>query len=437
MTKKIRTKISGLLVAALAFGACDVLDVSNPNNLVEESIRATAAAAAVVNGSEALVYSAISQIWQPYLVASDDLYWIGSRDAWLSLDQGNLSNPDNEFTDGAFPSLGRARWMADEAVDIIDNHVTEGNPVDGVATLQARANLYAGLIYMIIGEVQEDFAFSDKTVAAPPLGSSNMQSVFDQAISKLDAALAAAPSGDDDLRFQILATRARAKHSRAVWGKIRPSVSGSPLVNDAGAVADAEDALDLAAGGSTDAYQATYSSSTITNSMASWVNDRKENNVDPGVATIAGNVGVPDSITVTITDPIDGGEDPVARARVLGFRQDGAQYLPLDIANAALMELILAEAALADGDNAEFTTRINNTRGGQTAFSGQIADQDMLEHARRVNTLFMGLRLSDMYRWGIADGLWQGTSVAMQDPGIRLPITSVELLSNCYLNGTC
>ena len=146
----IKNKVAGALLVAFALTGCDILDVENPNNLGEESIRATSAASAVVNGAEALVYSSISQIWQPYLVASDELYWIGSRDAWLALDQGNLSNTDNEFTDGAFPSLGEARWMADEAVEIIEGHIADGETLGGDAQLLlARANLYAGLIYTV------------------------------------------------------------------------------------------------------------------------------------------------------------------------------------------------------------------------------------------------------------------------------------------------
>ena len=54
-----------MLAATVALTGCDLQDVSNPNNLVEASIRNEAAASAVVNGSLALVSSSISQSWQP------------------------------------------------------------------------------------------------------------------------------------------------------------------------------------------------------------------------------------------------------------------------------------------------------------------------------------------------------------------------------------
>ena len=182
---------SSLLAALLAFAACDLgslLDVSNPNDLVEDDIRKEAAAAAVVNGALARMSSSVSQSWQPYLVASDELRWIGSRDAWLSLDQGFIDDPENEFIDGPFPAMGQARWMSDLAIEILTEHVGN-NPSTAMKTNLARANLYSGIMYMMIGEIQEDFAFSNKTEAAPPVGSENMYKVLDDAISRLGAAI--------------------------------------------------------------------------------------------------------------------------------------------------------------------------------------------------------------------------------------------------------
>ena len=53
-----------------------------------------------------------------------------------------------------------------------------------------------------------------------------------------------------------------------------------------------------------------------------------------------------------------------------------------------------------------------------------------LSHTRRANTLFMGLRLQDMYRWGLTDPKWQAASQAMTSPGMMLPITVVECRAN-------
>src|SRR5687768_5971301 len=113
--------LAGALTLGIALSGCsDLLDVSNPNDLTEESIEAVAAANAVVNGAVAANATAISQFWLGYLIATDEIVWIGSRDAWGQLDQGFVSNPNNEFTDDAYKVLSQARYMADRAVGILD-----------------------------------------------------------------------------------------------------------------------------------------------------------------------------------------------------------------------------------------------------------------------------------------------------------------------------
>lgn len=443
MTNRMKTS-AVVLLSTLALGACgDLLDVKNPNNLVEESIEQPTAASAVVNGAQARTARAVSFVWQPYLVASDELYWIGSRDAWLSLDQGFLSDPNNEFTDAAFPPMGDARWLADRAVTILEGHVAE-TPTTKMKTDLARANLYAGIIYMVIGEVQEDYAFSDKTEDGPPVGPDQMYTVLDKAITYLDAAVAGFQEvADADLLLRATAVRARAKHSRAIWDQINPSPkAGSGLVASAGAASDALAAIQMAGGVSTDwNYDFNYSASTVDNSMADWINDRKENQVDLSLVTVTAKNDID---AIKLEDPIDGGADPAFKARLEHFKQGafnskGSPYAPLTITSTRLMHLILAEDALANGDNTGFTTHINHVRAldGQTPYSGQVDAAQILQHERRANTFMMGLRLADMYRFHLSDPNWEPQGETMAAPGTMLPITIIELRSNCYLNNTC
>ena len=72
---------------------------------------------------------------------------------------------------------------------------------------------------------------------------------------------------------------------------------------------------------------------------------------------------------------------------------------------------------------------------GMTAFSGQISNNDMLQHTRRANTMIMGLRLADMYRFALTDPKWEAQSDAISTPGEMLPITIIEIRANCHLNG--
>jgi starch-binding outer membrane protein, SusD/RagB family len=429
-----------LFAAALTLSGCGLLDVNNPNNLVEESIRQKSAASAVVNGSLSLVASSVSQSWQPISVASDEFYWIGSRDAWLSLDNGFVDDALNEFLDGPFPAMGQARWMSDEAIEILTGHVAD-DPSTSLKSDLARANLFSGIQYMMIGEIQEDFAFSDKTEDGPPVGPSNMFTVLDGAISRLDAAIAGANEvGDPDMAMRAMAVRARARQSRAIWDAINPSPSGNGLVSSSSAESDALAVITAAGGVTADwQYDLTYSSGTISNSMAGWVNDRKENQVDLSLVTVD---ATNDIDGIALKDPIDNVDDPVLikwlnQWKGGSYLDKGSTFPPMTLTSTRLMHLILAENGLAAGDNAKFTTHINHIRAmdGLTDFSGQIPSMDMLQHERRVNTFLQGLRLQDMYRWGITDPKWSAQGAAKSAPGTMLPITIIEIRANCNLNG--
>lgn len=420
--------------------SCDLLDVSNPNDLVEDDIRQEAAANAVVNGALTLVASSVSQSWQPYLVASDEMYWIGSRDAWLSLDEGAVGDPYNEFIDGPFPAMGQARWMADEAIEILTEH-HGNNPSDAIKTDLARANLYAGIIYMVIGEIQEDFAFSDKRESGAPVGPGNMDQVLDGAVSRLTAAVDGFRSVNEaGMATQAMAVRARALQSAAIWQAINPSPSGAGLVGSAAAGTDAAAVIAAAGGNSADwTFDLGYSSTSSPNSMAAWVNDRKENQIDLSIVTVnAAN----DINGIALKDPIDEVDDPVVvkwlnQWKGGSYLSKGGIYPPMTIASTRLMHLILAENALAGGDSDTFRTHVNHIRAMNdlTPFSGQISDMDMLKHTRRVNVLLQGLRLADMYRFGITDPKWKTTNPTIANPGEMLPISIIEIRANCHLNG--
>jgi len=433
------TKAKALLIAGavgLAPAGCNILDVSNPNNLVEEDIQSVQAAEAVVNGAFALTARAVSDIWEVYLIPTDQLTWTGSRDAWGSLDQGFISNPDNEFSDAAFPNVAQARWMTDEATDIVEGHVSTDPDLEGTL---ARGYLASGIIYTVIAEVQQEFAFSDKMEAGAPVTAPEMMGVFDQAIQRLDRAIALASSaGDSDTELAAMAMRARAKQSKAIRAKIQPSVNtAAPLVNDAGANSDAQAVLDVV--GTEDwRFEFEFGSSTVTNQMGANINSRGENRA--GARYVEFDPQVVKNITgVKLTDPITGELDREITRRIEKNFQTGADYLALTAVDARLMHLILAEAALEAGNSTDFAMHINSIRvdlDGVEPFSGQISDMEMFLHERDVNTFMAGLRLADMYRFGLSDPLWQPQSDAVLSPGTLLPITITEIRANCHLNGS-
>jgi starch-binding outer membrane protein, SusD/RagB family len=432
-----------LLGSALALGlvlpACDILDVNNPNSVKEEDLAKIAAASALVNGAVAANWRATSNVWLGYLMATDEIVWIGSRDAWGQLDQGFIANPANEFTNAAYPLLGQARWMADLAASQMDAHV-DSVPTIAMKTQQARAYLMAGMIYMLVGEVQEDFVLGDKQVADPPLGPTKMSTILDQAILKLDKALTVATEvNNDSLITRTLALRARAKHSRALWDKIKPTIAAQPLVSSTGASADAAAVLARNGVNVNWRFQLTFSSASLNNFMASEINSRGEQQFDT-TSVVSVNKAAPKTIlSVKLMDPLNNRPDP----RILAFLQEwktnpnigvpGEVYAPLTIVSAKHMRLILAEDELAKGNTAGFTTHINAVRAAADSlapYSGQIPAIDMLKHERRAVLFVTGVRLIDMYRFGIRDPLWHANSDTRNKPGMLLPITCRELDAN-------
>ena len=426
------------LVASGALGACGLLDVENPNNLVQSDVENIAAANAAVNGAQATTIRAWSRMIGSYSTTSDEFTWIGSRDAWNTLNLGNISDPANEFVDEHFPFVGESRWMTDEAVRLLEGHFADA-PSDAIQTDLGRAYLYAGMSYTMIAEIFDDFALSDRTEAAPPIGPANMNGLFDTAIQYFTSAISNAQAvGDSDTEMAALGMRMRAYHSRAIWGLLNPagSTPANPLIDDAGANADA--AALIAAAPADWRYDHTFVAGQLESNFGGWVNDRQEMQIGESYATTTPG-DLTDISAFILEDPIDAGAtDP----RFLFF---AGRFLdpphgtaipndtgPLTITSVRLANLILAEAALAGNASYDFATQINAVRAldGMTAFSGQIADQDMLVHERRVNLYLQGTRLHDHYRFGIPSNNWLPNSEAVATPGTMFPITRTEILSN-------
>ena len=115
-----------LATSLLAMVACkNLLDVTNPNNVDEAALDKAASAVPLSNGVLASLVLMLSGTTVPYAVATDELDWIGSRDAWFDLETGGLGNYLNEFTDAAFPNVGQARYLGDIAVTRLEGFNAE------------------------------------------------------------------------------------------------------------------------------------------------------------------------------------------------------------------------------------------------------------------------------------------------------------------------
>lgn len=461
VTKRVAAScrpIVSLCLVVVAAGCTGLLDVENPNNVNQENLNNPAGAAALANGALSATARAWGTVLTPYSEATDELTWIGSRDAWSDLDQGYLSGITNEFVDAAFPQVAQARWLSDEAIKRLRRFDSTGVLPDRGDL--ARSYLYGAIAYTMIGDMFDDFPIgSDRQVAAPPLGPANMAQVYDTAIAYTTRGIAIAQAiGDPATELNLTAMRARARHAKGVWLKLNPfsaATLANPLVNDPAAVADANAALALAP--SPDwKLQFGYSSATISTGIGFEVNQRLESRFGDLyiVPTVDGKrvLGCDSTIgcQIRLNDPIDGVPDPVLRRTITDF-VTGVQYGSLTVVSTREMYLILAEARLAQNDSVGAAAFLNNIRAlnQQSATdTTKLTPYDplnaahpralaMYEHERRVNLFLQGRRLADHYRFGVPADKWPLNAEARLQPGTVFPITNTERLSNCYINGTC
>lgn len=423
------------LVLAAGVAGCDgIFQVENPNNVLQEDVERPASATALANGAHARVAIGYSTLLRVIVPASDEATWTGSYDSVGELNRGNIDDPRNDEVDIAFNNMAVARWMADEAVRNLEHFNTQGTLRN--RTDLARSYLYSGIAYTLIGDSWDNFVIgSNRTVAQAPVGADNMNQVYDVAIERFTKGIAIAQAmNQPNLHTTLLAMRARSQYARALWHRMNPTVTPNALVNDEGAVADALAVLSRAERDWK--YRFTFDGTTGTSTFSAYLNNRLEFTVGSPYAERSADGKR--SVAITLLDPIDRVPAPELR-RVVFEAQGAGLYGSHTVVSTREMHLILAEAALAAGDESGFARHINHIRGldDLTPYSGQIPALDMLTHARRVNLFFQARRLADQYRFGQPSPDWLEGSHAVRQPGTFLPIGQTERLSNCHLFGTC
>ena len=414
---KNKTKLISLLLGFTMIG-CD-LDVDNPNSLLEGDLQDPSAAAALANGAWNASLRGITYMMMPHAVATDESVWIGSRDAWYQIDKGGMTNVYNEFVDQAWPYISEARWMSDKAVSILEGLGAElPNNQDLVL-----AYLSGAMVRVYIADMFEDFVYSDKTEAGTPVGAANMSQLYDEALALLGKASSIA-TGDNAVK--VLSLVARARHAKAVWGKVNPVNTASPYVS-----AGASEAAAAAAMMSADwKWRMNFSSSTVSNYMAGQINDRQEMDLFQNALVETATPGAGGDPQPN--DPVTGLPDSRMTAIATEFRAGGGgtSWTPVTITSLREMHLIIAESKKAGGDDAGCLAELNALRTFDSLDpypSGTDAGT-ALQHERRANLFLQSRRLSDMYRFDLTSTVWD--AVEKSPTGSFFPITISEIRSN-------
>lgn len=432
------------LVLALVVGAAgcsNPLEVDNPNNLVASDLNNPQGLESAVNGALSTTTNAVGDMMAPYATATDLVQNIGSRDAWLQLDFGYVAEEDNEFIDGAYPEVNEARHMADKAISLAEEFDEEGTIPD--RTDLARSYLYGAVIYTTIADMFDDFVISEPgTDGSPPVGPSNMNSVYQTALDYLSTGMSVAQAeGDNSLVTRMMAMQARIHFARGVWSKLNPpgDTPADPLVSSQEAVNAAQSVLDRV--GNEWTWDLEYSNATVTNGLGGWISNNYINlseEGDPGVVEL--DEGLTNVVAVTFTDPVDTATAAPAVAEKVDSYATNPTETSITAVSADEMHLIIAENALAEADTSTFTDHINAIRSvnGLTAYdpdAHSVTPMEMLRHSRKANLFLQGRRLADMYRFGVEAALWQDAAPTVSSPGTFFPITRTEIRANENLDG--
>ncbi len=423
-----------LVGASMLLAGCGLFntDVKNVNAVTEDALTDPTAATSLVNGLGGSLHLAVNGVAGLTGIASDELQWAGSREYWNLLDGGDVGDPVNEYSNGTYPYMSQARWLSDYTVAKLEAF---GTKLPNRADL-ARAYVYAGTAYLFIGENYEDFIItSDRQTPGASVGEANMRIMHDSAIAYFSKAVTLATTlNNAELLKQSLGLRARARFSKAVWTSLRAprGFPANPLINDAGATADATAAL-AAMGGS---Y--VFKLTTTAQSSGGYFNTGFEANqrleLRAGAPYVNGTATVVTAgiAGIKLNDPVTGQPDATL-AKVIDAccRQTSGQFLSYTLTSSREMYLILAEAALAAGNTAVFTTNINLARAidSKPAWSGTPVAQDMLIHERRVGLFLQSRRLTDHFRFNQPADRWLAIRAVTKRPCF-LPISFDERTQN-------
>ena len=449
-------RLAGTAALAAALGACNAFetDVKNPNAITEDALGGSSIAANLANGLGASLTRAQSAVLGPNGVVSDELTWVGSREAYRQLDEGAVTDPRNEYTnENGFPFVAEARWYADFVTEDRMPPLLAGVDSQRVKPEAARALLYSAMVHTIIGEMYDDFVVTRvRASQTASLGVARFDTVFQIAIDRATRGLAIAQNlGNAPLQRDLTAIRARARHSRAIKASLRvaraAAAAGSPaaapaqpLINDAATTADAQAAIGLMTAGYR--FRLTPQTPTLPGINVGFeMNTRLETRagaayINPNAAGTRPLDGLPGIRLTDIGNPVATPDAALARAIDECCRAAVGQLMPMVMLSEVEMQLIVAEAALAAANTPAFEAAINNVRARSSkpaitvaGLPGGVTARDLLVHERRVNLFLQNRRLMDHYRFGIPADRWVNQNIAIRRHCF-FPISFGEKLSN-------
>jgi len=392
----------------LGMGACDILDVSDPQRYTDTDLNN--ALDAVAAGAEGDLYITMDQfvIYQGLL--GDELQHTGTWAGYDDIDHGrfNYANHNAELN---MQEMLRARWAADDAERRFEEQLPEGEAATSpltaqVQTVSAMADLVMGMMFC-------------EAPAEPNGPAVPWETIIAQAEDKFSTALATSQAaGADEWVLVNYAGRARARLYQE---------------NYAGAAADA----------------AMITDPTWVKDAEMSINSGRQNNSVVNLITAGNNAAAAvrvkwwdsyDEATRSLIDPYTSEPDPrkaiwySGEIAVDGVTDHYSQWKYQELGDNipffdyGEMQLILAEAAWQDGDLDGAQDIMNGLRAAAglsdlPATSDADVVKDYLLNERLAETWMEGHRVVDLRRLGELRGVFE----EINDP--ERPATRPEMFS--------
>jgi hypothetical protein len=391
--KRVRT-IRGAIasaIAALALVGCgDILEVSDPQRYTTEDL--DTALPAVANGVEGAVHEVIDTYVVYQALLADVYQHTGTWAGYDETDHGRFQYGTSAM-DGTHNSLLRARWFAQDAEDRFKRVLGDAEAANSPLTAQVRlggamADLYMGMAFCESPGENDGPAVSD-------------MDILRQAETKFTAAMQTAQSaGTTDFMHAAMAGRATA---RLLLG------------DHSGAAADAAQVPD---GFSYDAVFNQQSDNWVVlvttkqfneaaGLMYKWW-DQIDLSDAPGFMRDPWTNAPDPRIPVYFDGEVATDNETPHYSQWKYTREDS----DIPMVHSDGMKLILAEAAMENGDYAGATAILNNLRAavGLDPFdvpSDEATMMDYLLSERFAEHFMEGIRMVDLYRFGLVREVFQ------------------------------
>ena len=207
------------VIAAMALGACDILDVSDPQRYTASDL--DAALPAVANGVEGAVHEVIDSYVIYQALLGDTYQHTGTWSGYDETDHGRFQYATSAM-DGTQNSLLRARWFAGDAEErfirvLGDAEAASSELMAQVHMSEAMADLYMGMAYCETPSEPDGPAVTDMAIYQ------QAEAGFTKAIGSAQAA------GTNDYLYASYGGRATA---RLLLGKYAEASSDAAMVPD-------------------------------------------------------------------------------------------------------------------------------------------------------------------------------------------------------------